>query len=164
MEEKIIVKRPPKSPFFAGFLSLIVPGAGTLYNGQTTKGIVYILTPIVLITMLAHGKGSAVFLALLLAGFYAYQFIDAIMTATAINRRALVGKEEEEFKIDEVPEALKSGSIFWGTVLIVLGGILLLANFNIISYNTIFDFWPLILIVIALKLITDYFTEKKKES
>ncbi|MCK4495038.1 MAG: hypothetical protein KAU91_01715, partial [Candidatus Aminicenantes bacterium] len=137
---------------------------GTLYNGQTTKGIVYILTPIVLITMLAHGKGSPVFLALLLAGFYAYQFIDAIMTATAINRRALVGKEEEEFKIDEVPEALKSGSIFWGTVLIVLGGILLLANFNIISYNTIFDFWPLILIVIALKLITDYFTEKKKES
>jgi len=164
MEEKIIIKRP-KSPFLAGVLSFFFPGSGALYNRQPVKGIVYILTVIVLITMLAHGEGSPVFLALLLGGFCLYQFFDAIMTARDINRRALLGKEVEEFKIEEVPEAIKSGSVFWGAVLMCLGAILLLANFDLlIDYGTIFDLWPLVVIIIGLKFITDYFSKNKKES
>jgi hypothetical protein len=57
---------------------------------------------------------------------------------------------------------MKSGSIFWGILLIVLGGILLLGNFEVISYKKIFDFWPLIVIVIGGKLILDYLSQNKK--
>lgn len=122
------------------------------------------MIPITLITMLAHGEGSPVFLGLLLGGYYFYQLFDAILTATAINRRALLGKEEEEFKVEEVPEALKSGSIFWGVVLMAIGGILLLANFEVMNYGSVFDFWPLVVIIIGLKLIFDYYSKSKQEN
>ena len=40
----------------------------------------------------------------LLSGLYVYQFIDAIMTANAINRKALRGEEVDEVKVEELPE------------------------------------------------------------
>src|SRR4030043_389195 len=39
-------------------------------------------------------------------------------------------------------------------------GILLLGNFEVISYKTILDFWPVVVIVIGGKLIFDYFSKK----
>lgn len=161
MEEKVIVKRPPKSTFLAGLLSFIFPGLGTLYNRQVMKGLIFMLIFAGLVTLQTSGEGQP-FAGLLLAGFWFYQLIDAVMTAKAINRKTLEGDFVEE-KVEEFPELIKSGSIFWGIILLVVGGILLLANFDIISYSTIFDFWPLIVIVIGIKLILDYMAKNKEE-
>ncbi|MFC2167307.1 LiaI-LiaF-like domain-containing protein [Acidobacteriota bacterium] len=38
-----------------------------------------------------------------------------------------------------------------------------MANFDIIDYGTIFDFWPLIIIAIGIKLVMDYMAKNKEE-
>lgn len=162
MEERIIIQqKPPKSPALAAILSVIFPGTGALYNGQIGKGILYIILFAGLITIQDHGGQP--FVALLLAGFYIFQIIESINTSKAINE-AVAGGKPVPTSTAMVPEiAGPQGSIFWGAVLVVLGGVLLLANFDVISYGTIFDFWPLAVIGLGLKLIADYFLKSKKE-
>lgn len=160
MEERIIVKRPPKSPFLAGLLSFIFPGTGSLYNAQIAKGLIFIVAFALLVTWQTTGDNQP-FAGLILAGFWFYQLIDAIMTAKAINRKALLGEDVEEISVEEVPQFIKSGSIFWGIVLMALGGILILANFDVINYDTLFDFWPVVIIGIGVKLVLDYMAKNK---
>ena len=160
MEEKIILKRPPKSGFLAGLLS-IFPGLGSLYNRQVSKGLIFIVIFAGLVTLQTTGEGQP-FAGLLLAGFWFYQLIEAVQTAKLINRKTLDGNYVEE-TVDEFPELVKSGSIFWGIVLMAIGGVLLLATFDIIPSRTIFDLWPLIVIVIGIKLVTDYMAKDKEE-
>jgi len=163
MEEIIVVKKPPKSPALAGVLSGIFPGIGAIYNRQILKGFIFIIIFAGLITMQQQGEVQP-FVALLLAGFYIFQIIDAIQISKSINRKALLGEEEEEVEIEEFPEAIKAGSIFWGVILLALGGFLLLANFDVIRYSTLWDLWPVVVIVIGVKLIADYASKKKRES
>ncbi len=111
-----------------------------------------------LVTMQDSGEAQP-FMGILLGGFYIYQIIDSIYTSKNINRKALTGEEVEEAK-EELPEFVKTGSVFWGIILLALGGILLLANFDVISYDTVFDFWPLVIIVVGVKLVADYVTKK----
>jgi len=158
MEEKVVVKRPPKSSFLAGLLAFFIPGTGAFYNGQMMKGFVYVIITAGLITLQTTGEGQP-FLAIILGGFYIYQIIESVQIANAINRRALK-IEEEEIEIEEFPQLVKAGSVFWGIVLLALGVILLLANFDVIDYGTLFDFWPVLVIVIGLKFIIDYATKK----
>jgi len=165
MEEKIVVKKLPKSPTLAGVIAFFFPfGVGALYNGLILKGIIYIFIFSGLVSMLSSGYGSPVFLGLLLGGFYFYQLIEAVQDSKRLNQRFLKGEEKEEEKIEQFPEAVKSGSIFWGIFLLALGGILLFANFDVISYETIFDLWPLAVIVIGVKLIIDYYGKQKQKS
>jgi len=99
------------------------------------------------------------FMGIILAGFYVYQIFDSIYTSKSINRRALTGEEIEKVK-EELPDFVKTGSVFWGIVLLALGVILLLANFDVISYDTVFDFWPVAIIIVGVKLVADYIAKK----
>lgn len=166
MTDKIIIqKRPPKSPAAAGILSGLFPAAGTLYNGQIEKAILYLVIFAGLVTFNARSAGPQPFTGIILAFFYVFQIIDAVNGAKEINRRALLenGADAPAGPLADqppVPEAAPSGSIFWGIVLIALGAIFLLANFNVIDFDRIFDFWPVVVIVIGLKMIADYFSKK----
>jgi len=160
MEERVIVRRPPKSPFLAGLLSFIFPSAGTFYNSEYVKGIIYLLIFAGLVTLQGHGE-SQPFMGLILGGFYFFQLIDSINVAKAINRKAMLGENGEPAPSLTIPEVAKTGSVFWGVVLMALGAIFLLANFDIIDYGRIFDFWPLVIILIGVKFIVDYFSKKK---
>lgn len=160
MDEKAIIPRkPPKSPAAAGILSGIFPGTGALYNGQIAKGIFYMILFAGLITIQSEGGGQP-FKALLLAGFYIFQIIDSVQVARAINLNA-AGEKPDEAVERALPEIVPSGSVFWGGVLIALGALLILANFEIILYETLFDFWPVAVIVIGLKLVADAVGKKK---
>lgn len=169
MNEKIVIQqRPPKSPAAAAILSILFPGIGTLYNGLITKGVLYMIIFIGLIITVVRASmaGSApaiVFSSLVLAAFYFFQIIDSINSAKAINARAAGGEtgEGEAVRTEILPETKPAGSIFWGAVLIILGVLLILANFDIILYETLFDFWPVAIIVIGLKFIMDYFAKAK---
>jgi hypothetical protein len=163
MEEKVILKRPPKSPALAGILSFFFPGTGALYNGQPLKFLVVLLGAAIMITMLAQEEGSAPFLGIMLGGLYFYQFIDAIVTASAINRKVLLGEEVDEIKIEELPEFVRTGSVFWGIVLMIFGVVFLMANFGfIITYSRIWNIWPLAVIIFGVKLIVDYLAKNKE--
>lgn len=163
MEEKIVVKKPPKSPFLAGLLSFFFPGTGALYNGDYLRGVIYIIIFAGLITIQKQGQAQP-FVALMLAGFYIFQIIDSVNTAGAINRKAVLGEKTQKIEEDQISRVVKSGSVFWGAVLMGLGIILLLGNFEVIDYDHIFDFWPLVIIVIGLKFIADYFAKKNGTS
>ena len=161
MTDKIIIQnRPPKSPAAAGILSGFFPGAGQLYNGEAPKALIFFLIFAGCISMMPHGPHP--FLPLIFAAFYIYQIIEAVQTAHAINRKAL-----NELTADPaagpapfappVPvKAPAQGSAFWGLLLIGLGVVFLLANFDVIAIDRIGDFWPVIVIVIGLKMIFDY--------
>ncbi len=157
MEEKIIVKRPPKSPGLAGVLAFFFPGVGALYNGQVGRFFLYVFTLASLITMLARNIGLDVFIALMLGAFYVFQIYDAAHSARLINLRAM--NQEPDADIDEleqIPAAVKAGSVFWGIVLISLGIVLLLANFELIYYTTLWDLLPVAVVIVGVKLVIDY--------
>lgn len=163
MEERIIVKKPPKSPGLAGVLSFFFPfGVGQLYNEQYRKALVFFLVFAGLVTLQTTGEGQP-FLGLMLAGFFFYQLIESIQTAKRINRIAQHGAEQE-LEIEEFPDVIRSGSIFWGIFLMALGALLLLANFEVIDYGTLWDFWPVAVIVVGVKLVADYYTKNGEES
>jgi len=159
-QEQSVAAGPRKSPFLAGFLSAILPfGIGPFYNGETVKGLIYLIVFAGLVSLQSHGQ-SQPFAALILAGFYFFQIIDSVGAANRINRRSASGQGPAEAEVLPV-EAVKSGSVFWGALLILVGAVLLLANFEVISYRAIFDLWPLVVIVIGGKLIFDYFAKSR---
>lgn len=160
MEEKTVVpQRPQKSPGFAGVLGIFPFGVGALYNGQYTKALLHLVIFAGLVHMQGRGGGQP-FIGLLLAGFIVYQFFDNIQSAKAINAAA-AGEAPAGSVAQVLPEISSSGSIFWGIVLIALGVVLILANFEIIHYDTLFDFWPVAVIVIGLKLVLDSVARSK---
>ena len=162
MEEKQTYAKPPKSPALAGILSFFFPGTGALYNGQPGKFLVVIVVTAIMITMLAQEVGSPVFLGLMLGALYFYQLIDSVMVANAINRKALRG-ETEDIIVEELPEFVKTGSVFWGVVLMILGVVLLMANFEfLINYDRIWNLWPLVVIIVGVKLAADYYAKSKE--
>jgi len=161
MEEKVIIQqRPPKSPAAAAILSIFFPfGVGALYNGQKQRALIQLLVPFGLIYALARGGNGVVF-GLSLGIFYFYQIFDNVHSARAINDAAAGSKPATS--VDQgLPEILPSGSLFWGIVLIVLGVLLIMANFDIILYERLFDFWPLAVIVIGVKLVADSVAKSK---
>jgi TM2 domain-containing membrane protein YozV len=160
VQEKIVLPKPRKSPILAFLLSFFFPfGIGPFYNGEVIKGFIYLVIFAGLVTMQQHGDAQP-FAGIVLGAFYIFQIIDTINVANKINRRALTGGEVEEEETLVTTQAVAGGSIFWGVLLIVLGGILLLGNFEVISYKTILDFWPVVVIVIGAKLIFDYVSKK----
>ncbi|MBM3311596.1 MAG: hypothetical protein FJY80_08820 [Candidatus Aminicenantes bacterium] len=164
MTDKIIIqKRPPKSPAAAGILSGFFPGAGTLYNGQVEKAILYIVIFAGLVTFQTRAFSPQPFSGIILGFFYVYQIIDAINGAKEVNRKALVENGVEKPLPDKpapAAGAAPSSSVFWGAVLMALGVVFLLANFDLLDFDRIFDFWPVVVIVIGLKMVADYFSKK----
>jgi hypothetical protein len=161
MSEKIIIeKRPPKSPAAAGILSGLLAGAGQLYNGQASKALLFFIVFAGLITIIPHGPQP--FIPLIFAGFWFYQIVEAVQTAKALNLQA-AGETEPAagapILTDPIP-AGPTGSVFWGVVLMAVGAIFLLGNFDLIDYDRIFDLWPIIVIAIGVKMIVDYLRKK----
>ncbi len=159
MVDKVVYTKPPKSPALAGILAFFFPGTGALYNREYMKGILYMLIFAGLVTLNAQGEAGQPFKGLVLAGFYIFQIIDAIQVAKNINVKAQTGEAVpagEDFSL-----SIKSGSIFWGAVLIILGAVFLLANFDVISYERMWRFWPLVVIGIGGKFIYDFYRKNK---
>ncbi|MCP2520917.1 DUF5668 domain-containing protein [SCandidatus Aminicenantes bacterium Aminicenantia_JdfR_composite] len=154
-EKKTTQPSAPKSPGLAAILAFI-PGVGAIYNGQFFKALIYILIFGGLIQM--QGKsGVQPIAAFLLTGFYIYMVFEAYHTAKKINKKVVYGEVEEE--IEEFEES--KGSIFWGSFLVLLGIVFLLGNYDIISYSTLFNYWPVLIIIIGVKLVLEYFPRKR---
>lgn len=162
MEEKIkIEKKPAKSPVLAGIFSAIFPGTGAIYNGNYLKGILFIIIFAGLVSI--QGRGGQPFVAILMAGFYFFQIIDAVNEANKISAISQAGTNTKTSTSLEVEAEISqpAGSISWGIILILLGGLFLLANFEVINYDDLIRYWPLILVGLGLKLLADYYSGKK---
>lgn len=71
--------------------------------------------------------------------------------------------QPEPQPIVPVKKTLSTGSLIAGIVLIMLGGFLLLDQYNIIPDFDFEKFWPLILIVIGLVLIFGFWKRKPEQ-
>jgi hypothetical protein len=138
------------SPGLAFLLGLI-PGVGAIYNGQYMKGLVHaVLFGFFMSFANAadHTAGEPV-LALLVAAFYFYMPFEAYHTA----RKRQLGLPVDEWS------SLISQTRFTGRtpvgpiVLIVLGVFFLLDSLNLISFQMIGRFWPVILIVAGAAML-----------
>lgn len=138
-----------KSPALAAFLS-IFPGIGAIYNGNFLKGITYMLLFAVLIVLTsnAHEPDGVVF-GLMIAGFYVFQIIDSYNEA---------GKMNQDCLDEENPAAGKEDlSLFSAIVVLVIGVIFQMANFDLLTYRQVTRLWPLALIAFGMKIVFNYF-------
>jgi hypothetical protein len=136
--------RSPSSPGVAFVLGLF-PGLGAVYNGEYNKALIHIVVFAAMIVGLSSdiGDSADVVLSLLLAGFVLYMAFDAMRIAKARN----LG----ETSVDPL-EAWSKNRPIGPIILIGLGALFLLNNFNWFPFYRIWRFWPLVLIVVGALL------------
>lgn len=138
-----------KSPSLAAFLS-IFPGMGAIYNGNFLKGITYMLLFAVLIVLTNNaGEPDSVVFGLMIAGFYIFQIIDSYNEAGRINEKTLCAEETAAGSEDL--------SLFSAVVVLLIGIVFQLANFDILTYRQVTRLWPLVLIAFGIKIVFNYF-------
>jgi len=126
----------PGVAFLLGF----IPGMGAVYNGEYNKALIHIVVFAAMIVGLSSdiGEGASVALSLLLAGFIFYMVVDSVRTAKA--------KMTGQVSPDPLESWTKNRPV-GPIILIVLGAIFLLNNFNWFPFYRLARFWPLILII-----------------
>jgi hypothetical protein len=136
--------RSPSSPGVAFVLGLF-PGLGAVYNGEYNKALIHIVVFAAMIVGLSSdiGDSADVVLSLLLAGFVLYMAFDAMRIAKARN----LG----ETSVDPL-ESWSRNRPIGPIILIVLGALFLLNNFNWFPFYRIWRFWPVVLIAVGALL------------
>ena len=138
---------PPRvggNPGVAFFLGLF-PGLGAVYNGEYNKALIHIVVFAAIIVGLSSdpGDGGALTLSLLLAGFVFYMAFDAMRTTRA--------KSLGETTADPLESWSKNRPV-GPIILIALGALFLLNNFDWFPFHFIWRLWPLILIGVGILL------------
>jgi hypothetical protein len=145
-----------KNPSLAAFLA-IFPGMGAVYNGNILKGITYMLIFGVLIALTSNASASdsAVF-GLMIAGFYIFQIVDSYNEAARLNRgdaatAARPGRGEDL-------------SLFSAIVVLAIGVLFQLVNFDVLTFRQVSRLWPLALIAFGIKIVFDYYKREEKHN
>jgi hypothetical protein len=107
------------SPFIATVLSLICPGLGAAYNGQTSKALIYFGVFVGLFQM-AIFTGMPMFV-FGVGGMWFYSALDSWRTAKAIRSGVSVDNAD-----DILVQRFTSSPKMWGILLAILGGISLI--------------------------------------
>lgn len=131
-----------RSPAAAVWLSLI-PGAGHIYVGQVTKGIVLIVVLGSVIQMVSNGADG---FGIAIPFIWLYAMLDAHRGAVEVNRRLASGR-------DLPPSTDIAPAKWWGYALIVLGILFLLESLDVIDFQWIWRLWPLALIGLGIYVL-----------
>lgn len=135
-------KRKYNSPGVAFILGFVFPGLGAVYNGEYNKALIHIVVFVAFILGLSSDMddGMKAVLGILLAGFIFYMAFDAMRTAQS--------KQRGETPADPLESWSKNQPV-GPIILIVLGAIFLLHNFDWFPFYRLGRFWPLILIIVG---------------
>ena len=130
------------SPGVAFFLGLF-PGLGAVYNGEYNKALIHVVVFIALVVGASSDAGDATepALGLMIAGFVLYMAFDAMRTAQAKNRGETLSDPLESWSTNRPIGPM---------ILIGLGVIFLLHNFNIFPFWRFWRLWPLVLIGVGV--------------
>jgi hypothetical protein len=131
-----------RSPSAAVFLSLL-PGLGHIYVGQVAKGFLLGLSFILTIRVLDEGGGS---FGILIPFLILYAMVDAHRAAVEVNRIVASGGTP--------PKGPDFGlTKWWGYILIGLGVLFTLENFDLIDFEWVSRLWPLGLVAIGIFIL-----------
>jgi len=140
---------PPPIPDYrsvrsAGWLS-VLPGLGLLYLGQYLKALVVVLMFMGAIHLADHSDAGGFLVPLVWFG----QIFYAVQEAKRLNR-----VKAGQAAVAEALPADEKDSPLWGGILIGLGALFLLDEFDLISFTEIFEkFWPLLIIGLGLQIL-----------
>jgi TM2 domain-containing membrane protein YozV len=132
-----------------------IPGVGAIYNGQYAKGLIHAVIWGVLISILDSGAVhdmEPIFVILLMA-WMAYMVFEAYRTAQKLQRGEPVDEYSSLFKLGgpgRFPIA--------GVALIVLGVLLLLHTLDLVNFERIVPYWPVLLIAAGVYMLWSRFT------
>ena len=130
----------PLLAFFLGFL----PGLGAFYNEQYGKGIIHLALFLLLFIMGVDGAvsgGAEAALWICISALWIYMPVDAYRTAKA----RLAGQ-----RLDDPLENFSKGKPVGPFLIIGIGILLLLHNFDWFPWWRIQQFWPVLLIIVGL--------------
>jgi hypothetical protein len=151
------------NPTVAGILAGFFPfGLGAVYNGEYAKGLAHMVF-FALLVAVEHGDNAAanVFHGLSIAFYYFYQIFDAVRSARAKQMGQPTPDPLGVYRALGIsggtgaPTAATVGlskAPIGAIVLILLGVAFLLGNMGIIHFGSIWKLWPLILIVIGIRM------------
>ena len=149
-----IIKRQT-SPFLATLLSMVCPGLGAAYNGQTTKALVYfaVFAGLFQMAMLTGGMPLFVFGFI---GMWFFAALDSYRTASLL--RSGVTPNAEDF----IVQRFAGNPKLWGIVLTTLGATFFLnAFFNLRGLMR--GILPVLLIGLGVYLLRDYVFKHKEQ-
>jgi TM2 domain-containing membrane protein YozV len=130
----------PMLAFFLGFL----PGLGAFYNEQFGKGIIHLTIFLFLFIMGVDGAvsgGAEAALWICIAALWVYMPVDAYRTAKA---------RQAGQALDDPLENFSKGKPVGPFLIIGIGILLLLHNFDWFPWWRIQQFWPLLLIIVGI--------------
>jgi Domain of unknown function (DUF5668)/B-box zinc finger len=143
------------SPGLAMFLGLI-PGVGAIYNGQYAKGMVHAIIWGVLVSITSSNtmRGLEPIFAISIVAWVAYMAFEAYHTA----RKRRAGEPVDEYssllnlsgRSDQVPVA--------AVALILLGILLLLHTLDLLDFERVARYWPVLLIAGGVYMLFGRFT------
>ncbi len=138
------------SPPLAFFLGLI-PGVGAIYNGQYAKGLVHAVIWGLLMSIAnshaSHGL-EALFVILIIAWWF-YMAMEAYHTA----RKRLAGESVDEYSSLIDFRGHSGHTPVAGIALIVLGVLLLLDTLDLLNFEYVARYWPVLLIAAGVYLL-----------
>jgi len=142
------------SPGLAFFLGCI-PGVGAIYNGQYAKGIVHAVIWGMLMSMAdsraVHGMEPL--FGVLVAAWWFYMAFEAYHTA----RKRRAGEPVDEYSSIVNLSGGRSHVPVAGISLIVLGALLLLDRLDLLDFEYVERFWPVLLIAAGAYLLAGRF-------
>lgn len=153
-----------KSPIMASILS-VMPGLGQTYVGYYQRGFIHALVVASLIAILASDvlRDLTPLAAIFLAFFWLYNIVDAGRRAALFNQ-ALV--EGESFNPVALPDDALApgpyGSLIGGTVLVLVGFVMLLHTRFDMRLDWIEDWWPVAPMVLGAYLIFLALQDRRK--
>ena len=139
------------SPGLAFLLGLI-PGVGAIYNGQYAKGLVHVFIFGLLVSIVVEGRHDPTpLIAMMIMGFYFYMPFEAYHTAQRRQR----GLAVDEFS-SIVPLKGRAGGYPVGPIVMIAVGVLfLLNNFELLRISQVIRLWPAGLIALGFFMLRE---------
>lgn len=148
-EDALPLLRRNSSPVAATLLSLIVPGLGAAYNGQTSKAVVHFTLFASFFQMATITEGLPFFL-LGVVGTWLFAVVDAGRTAQLL-RDGLAPDAAE----DVIARRLYGNPLAWSVTLVAIGTIFLLHTLLGVQLP-VRQVLPIVLVVLGLYMMADY--------
>jgi hypothetical protein len=143
------------SPALAFFLGLI-PGVGAIYNAQYAKGLVHAIVWGLLMSIAnsREANGLEPIFVMLVIAWWAYMAFEAHRTAQKLQ----AGEEVDEYSSLVPMRGRGDHAPVAGIALVVLGVLLLLHTLELLDFERVTRFWPVLLIAAGAYLLWGRFS------